>query len=85
MGQFSVELTALGFELHQLSAFDKDGLKAGLTLPDAFEPIAMMGIGKGKVTENTPEDLAEMEAGRVNRERKPLEAIVKTAKEPFES
>ena len=85
MGQFSVELTAIGFELHQLSAFDKDGLKTGLALPEAFEPIAMMGIGKGKVDENTPADLAELEAGRLNRARKPLEAIVKTAKEPFES
>lgn len=85
MGQFSVELTALGYEVHQLSAFDKDKLKAELNLPEAFEPVAMMGIGKGKVDEATPQDLAEMEAGRVHRERKPLEAIVKRAGESFPS
>lgn len=85
MGQFSVELTALGFELHQLAGFDKDKLKAEMNLPDAFEPIAMMGIGKGKVDASTPPDLAEMEAGRAHRERKPLEAIVKKVGETFAS
>lgn len=85
MGQFSVELTSLGYELHQLSAFDQERLKADLGLPEAFEPIAMMGIGKGKIDENTPADLAEMEAGRVNRERKPLHDIVKSVGESFES
>lgn len=83
MGQFSVELTALGLDMHQLSAFDASALKTKLALPESFEPIAMMGIGRGGAAENTPPELKEMEAGRANRERKPLTDLVKSVGEVF--
>lgn len=83
IGQFSIELTALGYDLHQLSAFDAEALKRDLRLLDALEPIAMMGIGKGAITEATPQDLVEMEEGRKVRERKPLSDLVKSLSEPF--
>ena len=83
MGQFSVELTALGYDVHQLSAFDAATLKRDLGLLEALEPVAMMGIGKGAITEATPQDLVEMEEGRKVRERKPLSDLVKSLSEPF--
>lgn len=70
-------------DVHQLSAFDAEALKRDLRLLDALEPIAMMGIGKGAITEATPQDLVEMEEGRKVRERKPLSDLVKSLSEPF--
>lgn len=76
VGQFSVELTSLGIDMHQLSAFDADAMRADLQLPHYLTPVAMMGLGHGEVNDETPADLAEMDAGRKERSRKPLEEIV---------
>lgn len=85
VGQFSVELTALGIDMHQLSAFDADAMRTELQLPDYLTPVAMMGLGYGEVNDATPADLAEMEAGRKERTRKPLEEIVIGVGEQFKS
>lgn len=85
VGQFSVELTALGIDMHQLSAFDGEAMRSQLELPEYLTPVAMMGIGHGEITDQTPSDLAEMEAGRSERSRKPLEDIVIRVGETFKS
>lgn len=83
VGQFSVELTALGYDMHQLSAFDADAMKEQLQLPDFLTPVAMMGIGKGQIHNATPADLVELETSRATRSRKDLSEIVISVGETF--
>ena len=45
-GQMQIELTALGFQSHQVGGFDSEGLTELLNLPDTLIPMAMMAIGK---------------------------------------
>lgn len=84
MGQFSLELTAIGYQMHQLSAFDANGLKSACNIPDPIVPIAMFGIGKTGRTDTTSDDLMEMEAQREKRERKPLAEILISPDQTFE-
>ncbi len=63
-GQMQIELTALGFQSHQIGGFDAEGLTAFLNSPDTLTPMAMMAIGKSS------------EAPKKDRERKPLAEIV---------
>ena len=63
-GQMQIELTALGFQSHQIGGFDAEGLTAYLNSPDTLTPMAMMAIGKSS------------EAPKKDRQRKPLAEIV---------
>ena len=83
VGQFSVELTALGYDMHQLSAFDAAAMKDQLQLPDFLTPVAMMGIGKGQINDATPADLIELETSRATRTRKDLSELVVRVGEHF--
>ena len=63
-GQMQIELTALGFQSHQIGGFDSQGLTEFLKLPDSTRSLAMMAIGKSS------------EKPKKDRERKSLEEIV---------
>lgn len=63
-GQMQIELTALGFQSHQIGGFDAEGLAAFFNSPDTLTPMAMMAIGKSS------------EVPKKDRERKPLAEIV---------
>jgi nitroreductase len=63
-GQMQIELTALGFQSHQVGGFDSEGLTEFLNLQDTLIPMAMMAIGKSS------------EEPKKDRERKPLAEIV---------
>ena len=76
VGQFTIQLTSLGYQMHQLAGFDAVQLHREMQLPDFLKPITMIGIGRQAKAGQDLEKWIEMDNNRQQRTRKPLEDLV---------
>jgi nitroreductase len=56
------QATSLGLMTHQMGGFDSDKARKAFSIPDQFEPMAVMAIGYATAVQNSPE-----------KKRKPLQ------------
>lgn len=76
VGQFTVQLTSLGYHMHQLAGFDAEQLHREMKLPEFIKAITMIGIGRQAKTGQDLEKWIEMDNQRQERARKSLEDLV---------
>jgi len=69
----ALEASARGLVAHGMQGFDYERARADLGIPDSFDVMAMIAIGKRGPKENLPTNLQEKE---VPNGRKPLTEIV---------
>jgi len=69
----ALEASARGLVAHGMQGFDYERARADLGIPDSFDVMAMIAIGKRGPKENLPTNLQEKE---VPNGRKPLREIV---------
>ena len=69
----AIEATSRGLATHGMQGFDYERAKKELEIPDSFDVMAMIAIGKMGPKENLPPQLQEKE--RPN-DRKPLSEII---------
>ncbi len=69
-----LEAQSRGLVSHQMGGFDLARARETLSIPDGFEPLAMIAIGHPGDPSSLPEPLAERE--RAARERRPGSAFV---------
>jgi nitroreductase len=74
----SVQATALGLYVHQMGGFDVEKARAVFSLPEGYEPVAMMAVGYLGDRDALPEALRQRELAP--RTRKPLEEFVFTGR-----
>jgi nitroreductase len=65
-----VQATVLGLIVHQMAGFDVEKARAGLAIPQGFEPVAMIAVGYPGDPAELPDYLRERELKP--RERKPI-------------
>lgn len=77
LGQASAYLTfqaeALGYRVHQMGGIRVDALRASFEVPEAFEIVTGLVIGRHAGDEGVPEQIRELDAAP--RERKPYEEL----------
>ncbi len=73
----ALEATSRELVTHEMQGFDFNEARKVLGIPDSFDVMAMIAIGKLGQKENLPRDLQERE---YPSNRKPLEEIVKEGK-----
>ena len=73
----AIEAVSRGFVTHGMAGFDYEEARIKLEVPDIFEVMAMIAIGKQDSKEKLPEDLQKREAPS---DRKPLSEIVMKGK-----
>jgi len=73
----ALEATTRGLVAHGMQGFDYNEARKALEVPDSFDVMAMIAIGKLGQIENLPSDLQERE---YPSDRKPLEEIVMEGK-----
>ena len=73
----ALEATTRGLVTHGMQGFDYNGARKVLEVPDSFDVMAMIAIGKLGQKENLPNDLQERE---YPSDRKPLIEIVMEGK-----
>jgi len=69
----ALEATSRGLVAHGIAGFDYERARRDLDIPNGYEVLAMIAIGKRGVKENLPPALKERE---VPSDRKPLEQII---------
>jgi nitroreductase len=69
----ALEATSRGLVVHGIAGFDYERARRDLGIPNTYEVLAMIAIGKRRLKENLPPALKERE---VPSDRKPLEQIV---------
>ncbi len=69
----ALEATSRGLVVHGMAGFDYERARRDLDIPNSYEVLAMIAIGKRGVKENLPPALKERE---VPSDRKPLEQII---------
>lgn len=69
----ALEASARGLVAHGMQGFDYDKARKDLQIPDDYDVLAMIAIGKHGKKEDLPEDLQKMENPS---DRKPLHEIV---------
>lgn len=69
----ALEATSRGLVVHGIAGFDYERARRDLGIPNTYEILAMIAIGKRGLKENLPPALKERE---VPSDRKPLEQIV---------
>jgi nitroreductase len=69
----ALEASTRGLVAHGMQGFDYERARADLGIPDSFDVMAMIAIGKRGPKENLPKNLQEREAPN---SRKPLSEIV---------
>ncbi|MGC1210702.1 MAG: nitroreductase family protein [Micromonospora sp.] len=74
MGHLTVQATALGLHVHQLTRFDRAGLSADLDLPLAIRPLVVAAVGRLGDPSVLPEELRQRESAL--RRRHPLAALL---------
>ena len=73
----AIEAVSRGFVTHGMAGFDYDKARINLEVPDIFEVMAMIAIGKQDSKEKLSEELKKRE---VPSDRKPLSEIVMKGK-----
>jgi nitroreductase len=74
VAQLTVQATSMGLFVHQLAGIDPDRVRADHGVPDDWEVVVGLAIGRYGDIEKLPEVYAEREAAP--RTRKPLEDFV---------
>ena len=69
----TLQATELGLYVHQMGGFDPVKARQLLSIPDGYEPAAMMAVGYPGESESLPEALRERDSTR--RPRKPLDTL----------
>ena len=69
----TLQATELGLYVHQMGGFDPVKARQLLSIPDGYEPAAMMALGYPGESESLPEALRERDSTR--RPRKPLDTL----------
>jgi len=69
----ALEVLSRGLVAHAMAGFDYDKARKDLDIPDRYDVISMIAIGKRSPKENLPLGLQERE---IPSDRKPLEEIV---------
>jgi nitroreductase len=69
----ALEATSKGLVAHDMQGFDYEKARFGLEVPDLFDVMAMIAIGKRNPKENLPPGLQDKE---FPSDRKPLNKIV---------
>lgn len=82
-----IQATDLGLFVHQMAGFDQEQSRAAFSIPEDWDPVAMIAIGYPGDPEQLPEDLKKREYGE--RKRKDFSEFVFTGEFgdpfPFES
>ena len=74
VGNLLTQATSMGLVVHQMGGYSPEKAKRNLSVPDGYEPVAMIAIGyKGNI-DNLPDDLKTRELQP--RKRKSLVEIV---------
>jgi nitroreductase len=73
----AIEATSRGLVTHGMQGFDYDKARKELDIPDSFDVMAMIAIGKKAPKENLPSELQKME---FPNDRKPLSEITMEGK-----
>ena len=73
----AIEATSCGLVTHGMQGFDYDKARKELEIPDSFDVMAMIAIGKKAPKENLPSELQKME---FPNNRKPLSEIIMEGK-----
>lgn len=76
MAHLTVQATALGLYVHQMGAFDADGLRADLDLPGSLRPHVVLAVGRLGDPLSLPTDLRQRETGL--RHRRPVADLLLT-------
>ncbi len=71
--QLIAQATALGISAHVMGGFDPEAARAAVDLPEGFDPVSVIAIGRRASAETLPEDLREREGAP--RVRLPLGEI----------
>ena len=74
MAHLTVQATALGLHVHQLTSFDRAGLAADLDLPVGIRPLVVAAVGRLGDPAVLSEELRQRETGL--RRRQPLAALL---------
>ena len=69
-----IQAQGMGLAVHQMAGFDGSKARTDLAIPDGFEPVTMIAIGRPGKPEQLPDNLAERE--RAPRERAALSEMV---------
>lgn len=78
VGQLTLQAAALGMTTHQMAGFEREPLRAALTIPADYELGIVVALGyQGDPEQLTDERLLAMESSE--RERKPLQDLVFSA------
>ena len=73
----AIEATSRGLVTHGMQGFDYDKARKELEIPDGFDVMAMIAIGKKAPRENLPSELQKIE---FPNDRKPLSEIIMEGK-----
>ena len=73
----AIQATFQGLATHAMQGFDYEKAKKDLEVPDDYEVVAMVAIGKRAPKDRLPADLQQRETPS---DRKPLEEIVMEGK-----
>ncbi|MFJ8581829.1 nitroreductase family protein [Micromonospora sp. NPDC093277] len=74
IAHLTVQATALGLHVHQLTHFDRAGLTAELGLPAGIRPLVVAAVGRLGDPYSLPAELRTRETGL--RRRHPLDALL---------
>lgn len=74
VGSLSIQATAMGLQLHQMAGFNPESARAHFFIPNEFDPVAMMALGRPGDPDQLPEKLRADEVKQ--RGRRPLSELV---------
>ena len=74
VAQLSLEATALGLGVHQMGGFDPEKARTALNIPDGFEAVAVLAIGRPGDASELSRDLQARDS--TARSRRPLDELV---------
>ncbi|MEU6203199.1 nitroreductase family protein [Micromonospora musae] len=74
VAHLTVQATALGLHVHQLTRFDRAGLAAELDLPDDIRPLVVVAVGRLGDPYALPPELRDAETAL--RHRRPMASLL---------
>ena len=74
VGNLVTQAVDLGLVTHQMAGFDAEKAREALSIPEGYQPLAMIALGYLGTPDGLPDDLRERELAP--RSRKPVEEFV---------
>ena len=71
--QMAIQATSMGLAIHFMAGFDRDKARTTLAIPEGYEPMAMIALGRQAPADVLPEETRARELAP--RQRLPLEEI----------